>query len=161
MSRGGLAMSIGQPPAGLSDGSGVLEDDMSCGGVPPSGDQLSDEEKTEIRRFCGYAALGDVGSGESSWRFFQSAGTLEFRLNTLAPPERRRMRYFLATLLQMERAISRASDTLDTQVASVWTRNTRELSERVRLLDWWRRRVCGFLGVAPGPDMQDHALIAL
>jgi len=122
---------------------------------------LTDEEKTEIRRFCGYAALGDAASGESSWRFFRNTGTLEWRLNTLAEAERKRMRYFLLTLGQMERAVLCASETLDTQVASVWTRNTRELSERMRLFDWWRRRLCGFLGIMPGPDLRDQASIVM
>lgn len=137
----------------------ALCDQVSDGGM--TGGALTEDEKTEIRRFCGYAALGDVASGESSWRFFQNAGTLEWRLNTLAGPERKRLRYFLATLFQMERAVLSASENLDTEAVSVWTRNTRELSERVRLFDWWRRRVCGFLGVLPGPDLQDCASIVI
>ncbi|GBR12401.1 hypothetical protein AA105894_0516 [Asaia spathodeae NBRC 105894] len=139
-------------------------DSAFCGAVPGvemTGGALTEDEKTEIRRFCGYAALGDVASGESSWRFFQNAGTLEWRLNTLAGSERKRLRYFLATLIQMERAVQSVSENLDTQAVSVWTRNTRELTERVRLFDWWRRRVCGFLGVIPGPDLRDHASVVV
>lgn len=139
-------------------------DSILCGRVSDrgiTGEALTEVDKTEIRRFCGYAALGDLASGESSWRFFQNAGTLEWRLNTLAGSERKRLRYFLATLLQMERAVQSVSENLDTQAVSVWTRNARELSERVRLFDWWRRRVCGFLGVVPGPDLQDHASIIM
>jgi len=126
-----------------------------------SGADLDDAEKAEIRRFCGYAALGDVASGESSWRFFQGAGTLEWRLNTLSEAERRRVRYFLQTLAQMERAIHGASESLDIETISVWTRNRREVPERVKLLEWWRCRLCGFLGVAPGPDLKDHAAIQI
>ncbi|GBR06266.1 hypothetical protein AA0323_1329 [Asaia siamensis NRIC 0323] len=139
-------------------------DSVSCGAVPGvemTGGALTEDEKTEIRRFCGYAALGDVASGESSWRFFQNAGTLEWRLNTLAGSERKRLRYFLATLIQMERAVQSVSENLDTQAVSAWTRNTRELSERVRLFDWWRRRVCGFLGIMPGPDLRDYASVVV
>lgn len=139
----------------------MRDDGTDACGPPPSAEMLDDQEKTEIRRFCGYEALGDTASGESSWRFFQSAGTLEFRLNTLSPAERRRLRYFLRTLMQMEQAIVRVSDTLDTQTASVWTRNTRELTERIGLLDWWRRRVCRFLGIPTGPDLQDRGGISV
>jgi len=131
----------------------------SCG--PVSDNVFDDEEKSEIRRFCGYAALGDITTGQSSWRFFQSAGTLEWRLNTLSEPERKRARCFLATLAQMESALLEASETLDTARAAVWTRNTRELAERVRLLSWWRRRLCSFLGVAPGSDLSDPASVIM
>jgi len=134
---------------------------LAACGPTPSGEVLDDEEKAEIRRFCGYAALGDEASGESSWRFFQSAGVLEFRLNTLSGVERKRLRYFLQTLAQMEQAILHASDALDTQAASVWIRNTRELTERVCLFDWWRRRVCSFLGVPPGRDLQERGGIVI
>jgi hypothetical protein len=35
----------------------------------------------------------------------------------------------------------------------MWTRNKDELSDRLRLLDEWRRRLCGFLGVESGPAL--------
>lgn len=131
-----------------------------CGSVA-SGPVLSHEEKSETRRFCGYAALGDVATGESSWRFFQSAGTIEWRLNTLTETERRRLRYFLTICQQMEQAVVRVSDDLDIQSVSVWTRNPRETTERLRLLEWWCRRLCGFLGLQPGPDLQETGAIII
>lgn len=93
--------------------------------------------------------------------FFQSGGTLEWRLKTLAAPERQRLRSFLGTLADMECAVQGTSETLGTSAASVWVRNPRELTERVRLFDWWRRRVCSFLGVRPGPDLQGSGSIVM
>jgi hypothetical protein len=37
----------------------------------------------------------------------------------------------------------------------VWKRNPREVRERTALFDDWRRRLCGFLGVPPGPALRD------
>ena len=41
---------------------------------------LSDDEKANIRRFCGYPAYGAGPSGFQGWRFFQAYGLLEYRL---------------------------------------------------------------------------------
>jgi hypothetical protein len=78
---------------------------------------------------------------------------LEFRLNNLAAAEIVIARRYLGTLVMLELAVPAASDNLDTDQASMWTRNKEELSDRIRLLDEWRRRLCGFLGVAAGPAL--------
>lgn len=88
-----------------------------------------------------------------SWRYFQVYGLLEFRLNNLALAEIVIARRYLGTLVMLELAVPAASDNLDTDQASMWTRNKEELSDRIRLLDEWRRRLCGFLGVAAGPAL--------
>lgn len=112
---------------------------------------LSDHEKTDARRFCGYPAYGSVASGMEDWRFFQVYGLLEYRLNNLSDPELGVLRRYLATLITLEVAIPRSGENLDTDAAAVWTRNTKEPQDRFRLFDEWRRRLCGFLGVPPGP----------
>lgn len=33
----------------------------------------------------------------------------------------------------------------------------KELNDRVRLLDDWRRRLCGFIGIPPGPALSTGA----
>jgi len=48
---------------------------------------FTDEEKTDIRRFCGYPAYGAGAAGFQSWRFYQAYGTLEFRMNNLSSAE--------------------------------------------------------------------------
>ena len=114
---------------------------------------FSDLEKTDIRRFCGYPAYGKGPSGFETWRFHQSHGLLEFRMNNLSESEISVVRRYLATLTVLEHAVPRAGDNLDTDQATVWTRNRDELRDRVRLFDNWRRRLCGFLGIPPGPVM--------
>ena len=57
------------------------------------------------------------------------------------------MRRYLATLTGLELAGTELGDNLDTDQASVWPRNRDELRDRTKLLDDWRRRLCGFFGI--------------
>ncbi|WP_428493226.1 hypothetical protein [Rhodopila sp.] len=114
---------------------------------------LLDAEKVDIRRFCGYPAYGAAPTGMQSWRYFQVYGVLEFRLTNLSTSEVVIVRRYLGTLTALEAAVPGASDNLDTDAASMWTRNKNELNDRMRLFDEWRRRLCGFLGVPTGPAL--------
>ena len=105
---------------------------------------LSESEKTDARRFCGYPALGLDAP---------PVGALEYRLLNLSLSEEAVTRTYLATLRTLEAAIPAVAATLDTQQAAVWTRNPEELRERTRLFADWRKRLCGFLGVSAGPDL--------
>jgi len=119
---------------------------------------FTDGQKTDIRRFCGYPAYGASAAGFSSWRFFQAYGTLEYRLNNLAPAEIAVTLQYISTLAALEAVIPTASDNLDTEMAAGWTHNAREVADRVALLDSWRRRLCGFLGIPPGPALADAGI---
>jgi hypothetical protein len=114
---------------------------------------LTDAEKVDIRRFCGYPAYGAAPTGLQSWRYFQVFGLLEFRIAHLSDSEMAIARRYLATLTTLETAVPATSENLDTDQASMWTRNKDELADRIRLLDEWRRRLCGFLGIPVGPDL--------
>ena len=114
---------------------------------------LTDAEKVDIRRFCGYPAYGAAPTGMQSWRYFQVFGMLEFRVTNLSASEIGIARRYLNTLTALELAVPSASDNLDTDQASMWTRNKDELIDRIHLFDEWRRRLCGFLGVAVGPAL--------
>lgn len=116
---------------------------------------FSDAEKTEIRRFCGYPAYGAGAAGFQGWRFFQAYGLLEYRLNNLAPAEEQVVRNYVTTLRQLESAVPQASGNLDTDQAAVWVHNSDEVRDRRNLFDDWRRRLCGFLGVPPGPSFAE------
>ena len=118
--------------------------------VPTS---FTDAQKADIRRFCGYPAYGAGAAGFNSWRFFQSYGALEYRMNNLAPAEMAVVLQYLSTLARIEAAIPGTSDNLDTESAAAWTHNADELQDRTNLFDGWRRRLCGFLGVPPGPAL--------
>lgn len=119
---------------------------------------FTDQEKTDIRRFCGYPAYGAGAAGFENWRFYQVYGTLEFRINNLSVAEEAVVRRYLAQLTVLEFAVPRASDSLDTDQAAVWTRNRTEAQDRARLFDDWRRRLCGFFGIPPGPALADSGI---
>jgi hypothetical protein len=122
---------------------------------------LTDAEKTDARRFCGYPAYGAAPSGNTGYRFFQAYGTLEYRLNNLSASEETVLRTQLANLRAFERAIPCAAENLDTAAAAVWTRNPNELADRQRLEFDWGRRLCAFLGLPPGPALQNQSTIPL
>jgi hypothetical protein len=114
---------------------------------------FSDAQKADVRRFCGYPAYGAGAAGFESWRFFQAYGTLEYRLSNLAPAEIAVTLQYISTLATLEAAIPPSSDNLDTESAAAWTHNQSETDDRFKLFDNWRRRLCGFLGVPPGPAL--------
>ena len=112
---------------------------------------LIDAELTDARRFCGYPAYGAGASGFQSWRFFTVYGTLEYRLANLSSSELVVIRGYLAQLNTLEAALLGASANLDTDQAAVWRHNRTELGDRDALFTSWRIRLCGFLGIPPGP----------
>lgn len=119
---------------------------------------FTDAQKTDVRRFCGYPAYGAGDAGFQGWRFFQAYGLLEYRLNNLSDAETAVVGTYLTTLQGLESAVTGASANLDTDQASVWRHNRNEVADRAALFDGWRRRLCGFLGVPPGPDLGDGSL---
>lgn len=119
---------------------------------------FTDAERTDIRRFCGYPAYGAAPTGFQTWRFYQAYGLLEFRINNVSDTEAGVVRRYLSTLTVLESAIPRASDNLDTDQAAVWTRNRDEPKDRAKLFDDWRRRLCGFFGIPPGPALSDSGI---
>jgi hypothetical protein len=119
---------------------------------------FTDAQRTDVRRYCGYPAYGAGAAGFQGWRFFQAYGLMEFRLNNLSGAEIAVVANYLTTLAALETAITDASSRLDTETAAVWTRNPNEVRERAALFDDWRRRLCAFLGLPPGPGLGDGSL---
>lgn len=114
---------------------------------------LTDAERTDARRFCGYPAYGAGVAGNMGWQFYQAYGAMEYRLSNLSDAELAVLRQFLATLRALEATVPAAADNLDTDQAAVWTRNRSEVEDRARLLGAWSRRLCGFLGIPPGDGL--------
>ena len=114
---------------------------------------LTDAQKVDIRRFCGYPAYGASPAGNIGWRFFEAYGTLEYRMNNLSTDEIIVLLDFLNTLYALEAAVPSASGNLDTESAAGWQHNANEVSDRLRLFDSWRSRLCAFLGVPQGPGL--------
>ncbi len=105
---------------------------------------FTDEEKTDIRRFCGYPAYGAGAAGFQSWRFYQAYGTLEFRMNNLSAAELTVARRQLASLSVHEQGLFDAAAAIDTNGAATWERNQNEPWDRQRLFDDLRRRLAAF-----------------
>lgn len=122
---------------------------------------LNDRERTDARRFLGYPAHGVDLSGSMSWGAVQAGGTVEYRLSNLSGAEEAVLRQYLATLAGLEQAIPDTGAGLDTASTAGWVRNPRELADRERLFDQWRRRLCAFLGVAPGGALSGGASVVL
>jgi hypothetical protein len=122
---------------------------------------FTESERTDIRRHCGYPAVGTGADGFQNWRFYQAYGLLEYRLQRLSGSEETVARSYLATLSSLEAAIPASGATLDTAEAAVWTRNENELAERMNLFDEWRKRLCGFLGIPAGPALAAARSVSL
>lgn len=114
---------------------------------------FTDQQKTDIRRFCGYSAYGISASGNLGWRFYTAYGLLEYRMNNLSQAEMSVVVNYLTTLSQLELTVPGASDNLDSDAAATWSHNKTEVADRLKLLDEWRRRLCGFLGISPGDSL--------
>ena len=112
---------------------------------------ITETERTDARRHMGYPAQGVARPS--------GGGVLERRLLDLTAPEAEVLRAYLSTLATLERAVTDAGAGLDTASAAGWVRNPAELAERLRLFDAWRRRLCAFLGVPPGPALGAGGLL--
>lgn len=119
---------------------------------------LTEAQKVDVRRFCGYPAYGAGAAGFESWRFFQAYGTLEYRMNNFAPSEVTVVVNYLATLNALEAAVPLASGNLDTDAAASWQHNRQEVRDRDALFDGWRRRLCGFIGIPPGGALESTGI---
>jgi hypothetical protein len=124
---------------------------------------LTAQQLADVRRFAGYPMLGDTVADDSrdfayGWVSPGIWMTLQHRLTNLRPEEETTLTtVYLTPLYALETAIFGAGDNLDTDQAAVWTRNKSEVADRSKLFDSWRRRMCGFLGFAPGPALGNGA----
>lgn len=118
-----------------------------------------DQERVDLRRFCGYPIYGALPSGFVGYRFFNNYGLLEFRLTNLSANEEATARALYLTgpnnLYLLEQAVTGSTANLDTVQAAVWTHNQNEVRDRMRLFNRWRKELCGFFGVPPGPNLGD------
>lgn len=115
---------------------------------------FTDAQLTDVRRFCGFpAAANGAVLFPAPWVNVQYMA-LDYRLQTLSTTEGAVVvNTYLANLYALETAIVGAGANMGTDIAAVWTRNRNEVRDRERLFDGWRRRLCGFMGVQPGPDL--------
>lgn len=120
---------------------------------------LTAQQMADVRRFAGYPMLADVVADDSrdfayGWVSPGVWQTLNHRLTNMKPEEQSILiATYLTPLYTLETAIYGAGANLDTDQAAVWTRNRNEVRDRKNLFDDWRRRMCFFIGVAPGPSL--------
>jgi len=119
---------------------------------------LTDPQKVDIRRFCGYPAFGSGADGNAGWRFYQAYGALEYRMINLSVDEVTVVTNMLITLNGFETTLSGSIGDLDTDAAGPWTRNRDEVRDRAGMFALWSRRLCDFFGVPPGPAMVMNGL---
>jgi hypothetical protein len=120
---------------------------------------LTAQQNTDVRRYAGYPFLGDVAVDDSrdmayGWVSPGVLQTLNHRLaNMSAAEESVLLTTYLTPLSSLEAAIPAAGDNLDTDQASIWTRNKSEVANRTSLFNQWRRQMCAFIGIPPGPSL--------
>lgn len=119
---------------------------------------LTAQQNVDVRRFAGYPSLGTDTPADASRDFaygWVSPGVWQTLFTRLAnmPPEVESVLIttYLTQLYLLEAAIPAAVTNLDTDQAAVWYHNKNEVSDKTRLFDQWRRRMCDFIGIAPGP----------
>lgn len=126
---------------------------------------LTNAQKVDVRRHCGYGLFGALPSSFQSYRFFQAYGFLEYRMgqtngtdNMAAEELTVLTTIFLPACNQYEADLvsstSGIRSNLDTEQAAVWTHNKNEQRDREALYLGARLKLCGFLGVPPGPDLE-------
>ncbi len=107
----------------------------------------------DIRRFCGYPAMGDGNVVFPFPWIMRQYLALEYRLQHMSADEGGVVvTTYLTNLYTLESAIPALGANLDTASAGPWVHNANEQRDRDRLFSSWRKKLCEFLGVPPGPN---------
>ena len=115
---------------------------------------FTDQQLVDIRRFCGYPALGDGNVVFPYPWIMQQFLALEYRLTHLGTDEGNTVvTTYLTPMYAIETDLSTINTNLDTAQAGSWQHNPNEMRDKVQIFDWWRRRLCTFLDVPPGPNL--------
>jgi hypothetical protein len=118
---------------------------------------LTDAQKVDVRRWAGYATQN---AGENDLVFTAPSAnslysvSLTTKLDGLTANEEEALTTrYLTPLASLEAALLASADNMDTQAAGPWIANPREVQERTAMYNRWRRDLCGFLGIPPGPAL--------
>jgi hypothetical protein len=123
---------------------------------------ISDSQVVDVRRWAGYGMAGNpslaiyedpvYSHGGPAWGLNRL--TLADKLAGLTDAESLVLTdTFLDPLTTLETAILGAADNMDTEQAGPWKSNPREVAQRTALFNKWRRDMCAFLGIPPGPAL--------
>ena len=119
---------------------------------------FTDAETADMRRFCGYPVYGVGTAGFVGDRFFAAWGQLEYKMVNLRPEEFQVARMYLAAALPAGDGDHHGVGDAECRSGGAVQAQRAEMRERRALFDGWRRRLCGFLGVPPGPALGDGGL---
>lgn len=120
--------------------------------MPP---QLTEDQKVLVRYYCGYGNYSAQGLPASGYRFSVVYGTLEYKMITLLQGEYNMIvNTYLPNLQTLEQDTFDVRNNVDTDQAAVWYHNKKEISDRIRLFNYWRLKMCGFLGIPAGAALQ-------
>lgn len=128
---------------------------------------LTEQQKLDVRRYCGYPLVGDIPVSRDNdpahgWVSPGSFQTLTRRLSTLSAVEEATLiAKFLTPLTTLETALWAAGADLDTKKAAVWERNPNQIQESSALYKKARLALCSFVGVTPGPDISGGATLPI
>jgi hypothetical protein len=115
---------------------------------------FSDQELADIRRFCGYPAVGDGNVVFPFPWMMREYLALEYRLRHLSQTDGATLlAQYLAPLYAIEQSLATVWQNLDTAAAAAWTHNAREQRDKEAAFGYWRRRLCAFLQIPPGPEL--------
>lgn len=115
---------------------------------------FTNKDKTDVRRFMGYPPIGTDGGRIFLGAIVNEPGLLEHRLQYLTPEEIDVLEGYLKQLRELEAAIPAAAANLDALAMGPLTGNRYEVAQRMSLFDEWRRRLCAFLDMPPGPGLR-------
>lgn len=128
---------------------------------------LTTAQMADTRRYMGYSVVGTTQPINDQYdivygRFGMVTMSLYTHLTNLtADEESILITTYLTNLATLETAIISAAANLDTDSAAVWTHNKNEVADRERLFESWRRRMCAFIGFAPGPGIASNSSVSL
>lgn len=112
---------------------------------------LSAADALDVRRFAGYSLASSL--------IYQgldvqgASASLDAVVATLDAPSTVVLQGMLTNLRLIEADLPAMRDDLDIKQAAVYQRNPAEMAEREALFLLVRRRLCAFLGIAPGPGL--------
>lgn len=125
---------------------------------------LTEAQMADVRRYAGYPLAGTtMPITENQDTVYVAFGMLTMslyrRLTTLnASEEAVLVNTYLATLATLETDVTGARENLDTAKAAVWEWNRNEVADRTGLFNKWRREMCAFIGLRPGPGLGSGGL---
>ena len=102
---------------------------------------LTETQKVQIRRLCGYPVKGSNAATANSnmWWYYTNYQQLEYRMEYLQPEEINELVNLLNTCLGLENAFQQITSDLSTEKAGPWTRNKNEIADYQKQFEYWCR----------------------